>query len=95
MEIKAILAVDDEIRAGKTSEASCRLKGVAAGLRLEADKISDDNHRNLDSKARIKAEADEMDLLANTAEVNEIAYSAEVRLEPCLNYRRLKRSAVD
>ena len=66
-----------ELFEGKTKDASKRLKGVAKGLRLEADKISEDEPRNIDSKARINAEADEMDLLAKTAEEHEISYSSK------------------
>lgn len=66
-----------ELFEGKTKDASKRLKDVAKGLRLEADKINEDEPRNIDSKARINAEADEMDLLAKTAEEHEIAYSSK------------------
>ena len=64
-------------REGKVTEASNRLKGMAAGLRLEAEKIIEDNPQTAVSKARINAEADEMELLAKTAEENEISYSSK------------------
>jgi hypothetical protein len=50
---------------------------MSAALRLEAEKISEDNPQTVESKARINAEADEMDLLAKTAEENEISYSSK------------------
>jgi Ca-activated chloride channel family protein len=68
---------NDELREGKVTEASNRLKGMSAALRLEANKISEDSPQTVESKARINAEADEMDLLAKTAEENEISYSSK------------------
>lgn len=83
---------NNELREGKVVEASNRLKGMAAGLRLEADKIIEDNPRTTDSKARIKAEADEMDLLAKTAEEHEILYSSKRMTE---SFSRGSRSKND
>jgi Ca-activated chloride channel family protein len=82
----------DELREGKIVEASKRLKGAAQDLRNEADKISEDNPLRTDSKARINAEANELDALAKMAEETEIIYSAKRVTE---SYSRASRGKND
>jgi Ca-activated chloride channel family protein len=82
------LAVD-ELRNGKIKEASGRLKGTAANLRREASLIPVTDERSAESLAIIRAEADEIDTLAQTAEQEEIQYSSKRMTE---SYSRKTRS---
>jgi hypothetical protein len=82
------LAVD-ELREGKIKEASGRLKGTAATLRREASLIPVTDERSAESLAIIKAEADEIDSLAQTAEDQDILYSQKRMTE---SYSRVTRS---
>ena len=70
------LAVD-ELLSGKVKEASSRLKGTAANLRREASLIPVTDERTAESLAIIKAEADEIDVLAQTAEEQDVMYSSK------------------
>ena len=67
----------EELRNGKVLDAAKRLKESAKNLRLEADAIVAEDERGVLSKEKINAEAAEMDLLAKTAEEQEIAYSSK------------------
>ena len=82
------LAVE-ELRNGKTKEASGRLKGTAATLRREASLIPVTDDRSAESLAIIRAEADEIDSLANTVEEEEILYASKRMTE---SYSRKTRS---
>jgi len=82
------LAVD-ELRSGKIKEASGRLKGTAANLRREASLIPVTDERSAESLAIIKAEADEIETLAQTAEDRDILYSQKRMTE---SYSRMTRS---
>jgi Ca-activated chloride channel family protein len=70
------LAVE-EILSGKVKEASSRLKGTAANLRREASLIPVTDERSAESLALIKTEADEIDVLAQTAEEQDVMYSSK------------------
>ena len=82
------LAVE-ELRSGKTKEASGRLKGVASSLRRHASLIPVTDEKSAESLALIKAEADEIDALAQTAEFEDISYSTKRMTE---SYSRSTRS---
>ena len=82
------LAVE-ELRSGKIKEASGRLKGTAATLRREASLIPVTDERSAESLAIIRAEADEIDTLAQTAEQEDIFYSSKRMTE---SYSRKTRS---
>ena len=82
------LAVE-ELRSGKTKEASDRLKGVVSSLRLHASLIPVTDEKSAESLALIKAEADEIDSLARTAEFEDISYSTKRMTE---SYSRSTRS---
>ena len=82
------LAVE-ELRSGKTKEASGRLKGVASSLRRHASLIPATDEKSAESLALIKAEADEIDALAQTAEFEDISYSTKRMTE---SYSRSTRS---
>jgi Ca-activated chloride channel family protein len=82
------LAVD-ELRNGKVKEASSRLKGTAATLRREASLIPVTDERSAQSLEIIRAEADEIDVLAATAENEDIQYSSKRMTE---SYSRKTRS---
>jgi hypothetical protein len=75
--------------AGKTKEASGRLKGVASSLRRHASLIPATDEKSAESLAIIKAEADEIDALAQTAEFEDISYSSKRMTE---SYSRGTRS---
>jgi Ca-activated chloride channel family protein len=82
------LAVD-ELLNGKIKEASTRLKGAASSLRREASLIPVTDERSAESMAIIKAEADEIDVLAQTAEDQDVMYSSKRMTE---SYSRKTRS---
>ena len=82
------LAVE-ELRNGQIKEASGRLKGTAATLRREASLIPVTDERSAESLAIIRAEADEIDTLAQTAENEDIHYSSKRMTE---SYSRKTRS---
>lgn len=82
------LAVD-ELRSGKIKEASGRLKGTAANLRREASLIPVTDEKSAESLAVIRAEADEIDALAKTAEDGDLFYSTKRMTE---SYSRSTRS---
>jgi Ca-activated chloride channel family protein len=85
------LAVD-ELLNGKIKEASSRLKGAASSLRREASLIPVTDERSAESLAIIKAEADEIDLLAQTAEDQDVLYSSKRMTE---SYSRKTRAKND
>ena len=82
-------AATDEIREGKASTASKRLKGTAEKLRREASNIPVTDSRSAESLEIIKAEADEMERLADIAESEDNMHSAK-RLHE--SYSRMTRS---
>jgi Ca-activated chloride channel family protein len=82
------LAVDELLK-GKIKEASSRLKGAASSLRREASLIPVTDERSAESLAIIKAEADEIDVLAQTAEDQDVMYSSKRMTE---SYSRKTRS---
>lgn len=82
------LAVD-ELLNGKIKEASSRLKGAASSLRREASLIPVTDERSAESFAIIKAEADEIDVLAQTAQDQDVMYSSKRMTE---SYSRKTRS---
>ena len=82
------LAVN-ELLNGKIKEASSRLKGTASSLRREASLIPVTDERSAESLAIIKAEADEIDVLAQTAEDQDVMYSSKRMTE---SYSRKTRS---
>ena len=82
------LAVE-ELRSGKIKEASGRLKGTAANLRREASLIPVTDERGAESLAIIRAEADEIEILAQTAEQEDIHYSSKRMTE---SYSRKTRA---
>ena len=82
------LAVE-ELLNGKIKEASGRLKGTAANLRREASLIPVTDERSAESLAIIRAEADEIETLAKTAEDQDVMYSSKRMTE---SYSRKTRS---
>jgi len=82
------LAVE-ELRSGKIKEASGRLKGTAANLRREASLIPVTDEQSAESLALIKAEAEEIDTLAQSAEFDDALYSTKRMTE---SYSRSTRS---
>lgn len=81
-----------ELLTGKIKEASGRLKGTAANLRREASLIPVVDERSAESLELIRAEADEIENLAKTAEESEIAYSSKRMTE---SYSRRTRGKND
>ncbi len=79
----------EELRNGQTKEASTRLKGTAENLRREASLIPVTDDRSAESLAIIRAEADEIETLAQTAEFEDVAYSSKRMTE---SYSRKTRS---
>lgn len=67
----------DELRNGLNKEASSRLKTTAEKLRREASTIRVTDERTAESLQLITSEADEMDVLANSAEFDDVAYSSK------------------
>ena len=67
----------EELRTGNVKDASSRLKGTAANLRREASLIPVTDQRSAESLEIIKAEADEIDTLAQTVEREDIYYSSK------------------
>lgn len=79
----------EELRNGNISEASTRLKGTAENLRRQASLIPVTDDRSAESLAIIRAEADEIDLLAQTAISEDVMYSSKRMTE---SYSRKTRS---
>ncbi len=79
----------EELKSGKVKEASSRLKGTAEKLRREASLIPVTDDRSAESLAIIRAEADEIDTLAETAINEDIFYSSKRMTE---SYSRKTRS---
>jgi Ca-activated chloride channel family protein len=82
-------AATAEIRAGKATIASKRLKGTAEKLRREASSIPVTDERSAESLEIIKSEADEMERLADIAETEDQLHSAKRMHE---SYSRMTRS---
>ena len=78
----------EELRSGNNKQASTRLKNTADQLRREATLIPVTDDRSAQSLEIIRAEADEMDVLAVSAEYDDIAYSLKRTTE---NYSRKSR----
>ena len=68
----------DELRAGKTKQASSRLKGTAENLRRAASSIRIVDERTAESLAIILEEAQDMEQLAHSAEVEDAAFSQKL-----------------
>lgn len=85
---KAIAAED--ILTGKTQEASNRLKDTSANLRREASLIPVTDERSAESLALIRAEADEIDALALTAQDHDVLYSSKRMTESFSRKSRAK-----
>jgi Ca-activated chloride channel family protein len=84
------LAVE-ELRSGKIKEASGRLKGTSANLRREASLIPVTDEQSAESLALIKAEADEIDTLAQSAEFDDALYSTKRMTESYSRSTRAKK----
>ncbi len=82
-------AAIEELRNGKRKEASANLKGTAENLRRQASLIPVTDDRSAQSLAIIRAEADEIDNLANTVENEDIFYSSKRMTE---SFSRKSRS---
>jgi Ca-activated chloride channel family protein len=82
-------AAIEELRNGKRKEASANLKGTAENLRRQASLIPVTDDRSAQSLAIIRAEADEIDNLANTVESEDIFYSSKRMTE---SFSRKSRS---
>ncbi len=78
----------EELRSGNSRSASARLKKTADQLRREASLIPVTDDRSAQSLEIIRAEADEMDALAASAQNDEIGYSLKRTTE---NYSRTSR----
>ena len=82
----------DELLTGNIKEAATRLKGTAANLRRQASLIPVTDERSAESLEIIKAEADEIDALAKTAEENDVIYASKRMTE---SYSRRTRAKND
>ena len=82
----------DELLTGNIKEAATRLKGTAANLRRQASLIPVTDERSAESLEIIKAEADEIDALAKTAEENDVIYASKRMTE---SYSRKTRAKND
>ena len=81
-----------ELLTGKVKEATKRLKGTAESLRREASLIPVTDERSAESLALIRAEADEIDSLAQTAIDHDAMYSSKRMTE---SYSRRTRGKND
>ena len=81
-------AVED-LANGNVKEASERLKGTANNLRRDASLIPVTDAESANSLAKVIAEADEIDALAETAENEEVLYSQKRMTE---SFSRMTRS---
>jgi Ca-activated chloride channel family protein len=81
-----------ELLTGKVKEATKRLKGTAESLRREASLIPVTDERSAESLALIRAEADEIDTLAQTAVDHDAMYSSKRMTE---SYSRRTRGKND
>lgn len=70
-------AAIEELRNGKNREAATRLRSTAGKLRREASSIRVIDDRTAESLQIITSEADEMDVLARSAEFDDINYSSK------------------
>lgn len=85
-------AAIEELAQGKGKEASSRLKGTAANLRREASLIPVTDDRSAQSLEIIRAEADEIENLAEIAEHEDTFYSSKRMTE---SYSRKSRGKND
>jgi Ca-activated chloride channel family protein len=67
----------EELRSGNNRGAASRLKSTAENLRREASTIRVTDDRTAESLQIITTEADEMEVLARSAEFDEISYSSK------------------
>jgi Ca-activated chloride channel family protein len=67
----------EELRSGNNRGAASRLKSTAENLRREASTIRVTDARTAESLQIITTEADEMEVLARSAEFDEISYSSK------------------
>lgn len=81
----------EELRAGKTKQAAARLKGTAENLRRTASSIRIVDERTAESLAIILEEAQDMEKLANAAEIEDAAFSQKLLHE---DYSRKTRSRI-
>lgn len=79
----------EELRSGKTKQAAARLKGAAENLRRTASSIRIVDERTAESLAIILEEAQDMEKLANAAEIEDAAFSQKLLHE---DYSRKTRS---
>lgn len=84
------LAVE-EIREGKTKDASKRLKETASRLLREASSIPTSDDRSAESVTLIRAEAMEIKNLAETAEFEDHRYSSKLVTESYSNSSRARK----
>ncbi len=68
----------DELRSGNNRDAASRLKKTAENLRRQASSIEVTDDRTAESLQIITSEADEMDVLAKSAEYDEVAFSSKL-----------------
>ena len=71
----------DELNAGKSKAAVTRLKGTAENLRRRASEIPVTDERSAESLNIIRAEADEIEKLANYAEFEDSNYAMKRNME--------------
>jgi Ca-activated chloride channel family protein len=81
----------EELRAGKIKEASGRLSGAAATLRREASLIPVTDDQSAESLLIIRAEADEIETLAQSAQFDDASYSAKRMTESYSRSTRAKK----
>jgi Ca-activated chloride channel family protein len=67
----------NELRAGKSKEATERLQRTAATLRREAANIPATDEETAESLILIRTEADEIEALAEMAKHEDVAYSSK------------------
>lgn len=88
----------DELNTGKSKDAVNRLKGTAENLRRRASEIPVTDERSAESLNIIRAEADEIEQLANYAEFEDTNYAMKRNMESLSRSsrsRKLRNEPID
>ena len=88
----------DELNIGKSKDAVNRLKGTAENLRRRASEIPVTDERSAESLNIIRAEADEIEQLANYAEFEDSNYAMKRNMESLSRSsrsRKLRNQPID
>ncbi|MFM8921154.1 MAG: hypothetical protein ACKOFV_00610, partial [Candidatus Nanopelagicaceae bacterium] len=91
-------AAIDELQQGRAKDATARLTGTAENLRRRASEIPVTDERSAESLQIIRSEADEIEKLANYAEVEDANYAMKRGTESLTRNsraRKLRNQPVD